>query len=145
MRIPKVFLALVLCVTLLLGMLVSLGDGGVQGQSNVTTFSNLRVNNFYRTQPRTVVLVSMNGTINATGGYQIISGTTGAAVHVSGDNFTIEPAGTLVTLINTGAQNVVITETANMKSAGNLTLGALDSATFLSNGSDWYQIAASNN
>lgn len=145
MRISKILLVFLLALTLLSGTLFSLGDGSVSGQSAVTTFSNLRVNNFYRTQPRTVVLVSMNGSINATGGYQLISGTTGSSVSVSGDNFTVEPAGTMVTLINTGAQNIVITETSNMKSAGNLTLGTLDAATFLSNGSDWYQISASNN
>lgn len=141
----KFLLAFGVTFALLLTMLVSLGDGQVSGQSAVTTFSNLRVNQFYRTQPRTVLDISMNGTINATGGYQPISGTTGSAVHVSGDSFTVEPAGTIVTLINTGAQNIVITETANIKSAGNLTLGTLDAATFLSNGTDWYQVSASNN
>lgn len=145
MRIYKFFLTLLLSFALLFGTLVSLGDGKVSGQSGVTTFSNLRVNQFYRTQPRTVVLVSMNGSINATGGYQPISGTMTTTVNVSADNFTVEPAGTIVTLINTGAQSIVITETANMKSAGNLTLGQYDSASFFSDGSDWFQISASNN
>jgi hypothetical protein len=117
----------------------------VQAQGGVTVFANLRVSNFFRAQKRSTVLVSMNGSINPTGTYQPISATVGSAVSVSGDNLTVKPAGTVLTLVNTGGQTITITETTNMKSAGNVALGTLDSATFISDGSDWYQIAASNN
>lgn len=126
-------------------LLLALFAVSVGAQGGVAGYANMRITNFYRAAPRPTLLVGMNGTINATGTYQPISGTTGSSVSVSGDNLTVKPAGTWLTLVNVGGQNIVITETTNMKSAGNLTLGALDSATFLSNGSDWFQISASNN
>ena|SRR5688572_9248715 len=115
----------------------------VQAQGGVTGFSSIRVTGFYREQPRTVITVTANSTINATGGYQRIAAA--SAVGTSGDNLVVEPAGTLLTLVNVGSNTVTITETANTVSAGNVALGAGDSATFLSDGSNWYQIAASNN
>lgn len=114
-----------------------------QAQGGVTGFSSLRVTNFYRMLPRTVITVTMNGTINATGSFQRLAAA--GAVSVSGDSVVVEPAGTILTLVNTGAATITITETANVKSAGNIVLGTLDSATLLSDGSDWYQTAASNN
>ena len=115
----------------------------IQAQGGVTGFSNLRITNFYRAVPRTALTVTMNGTINPTGTYQRL--TAAGAVSVSGDSVTVEPAGTILILVNSGAQTITITETANIKSAGNIALGTLDSATLVSDGSDWYQIAASNN
>lgn len=115
----------------------------VVAQGGVTGFANLRVTNFYRAQPRTAITVTDNATVNATGTYQRL--TAAAAVGTSGDNLTIKPAGTVLILVNSGAQTITITETANIKSAGNIALGALDSATLVSDGADWYQIAASNN
>lgn len=138
-------LSSIACVAFALFFGAMFGLAPIQGQGGVTTFSNLRVTNFYRAQVRPVLLVSMNGSINATGTYQVISGTTGAAVSISGNNLITKPAGTFLTLINTGSQNIVITETANMKSAGNVTLGTLDTAQFVSDGSDWYQVGKSDN
>lgn len=115
----------------------------VQGQSGVTVFSNLSIQAFFRTQPRTAITVTDNSTINATGTYQRL--TAAGAVGTSGDNLTIKPAGTLLTLVNVGSNTITITETANIKSAGNVALGTLDTATFLSDGSDWYQVSGSNN
>lgn len=112
-------------------------------QGGVTGFANLRITNFYRSQPRTAITVTNNATINATGTYQRL--TAASAVGTSGDNLTVKPAGTILILVNSGAQTITITETANIKSAGNIALGTLDSATLVSDGSDWYQVAGSNN
>lgn len=115
----------------------------LMAQGGVTGFSSLRVSAFYRAVPRTAITVTDNATINPTGTYTRL--TAAAAVGTSGDNLTVEPAGTIITLVNVGAQTITITETANIKSAGNLALGTLDTATLISDGADWYQIAASNN
>ena len=132
-----VLVALLLSVFWVPALLPALAQGGVTG------FSTLRVTNFYRAQPRTALTITMNGSINATGTYQPL--TAAGAVSVSGDNLVVEPSGTLLTLVNVGSNTITITETANMVSAGNIALGAGDTATFWSNGSDWYQVAASNN
>lgn len=112
-------------------------------QGGVTGFANLRITNFYRSQPRTAITVTDNATINATGTYQRL--TAASAVGTSGDNLTTKPAGSILVLVNVGAQTITITETANIKSAGNIALGTLDTATLVSDGSDWYQISGSNN
>lgn len=114
-----------------------------QAQGGVTGFANLRITNFYRAQPRTAITMTQDKVLNATGTYTRL--TAASAVSTSGDSITVKPAGTLLIIVNVGAQTITITETANIKSAGNIALGALDSATLVSDGSDWYQIAASNN
>lgn len=130
-------------ITLLLLATLVLPLSQVFGQGGVTGFSNLRITNFYRAVPRTAITVTDNSVIAVTGTYQQL--TAAGAVGTSGDNLTIKPAGTILILVNSGAQTITITETANIKSAGNIALGTLDSATLVSNGTDWYQVAASNN
>lgn len=114
-----------------------------QAQGGVTGFANLRITNFYRAQPRTTIVVTTNGSLNPTGTYQPISSTAAAAT--SGANITVKPAGTILTLVNVGAQTITFTETGTLISAGNVALGTMDAATFYSNGTNWYQVSASNN
>lgn len=115
----------------------------VQAQGGVTGFSTLRLTNFLRLQPRADITVTNNGAIDATGSYQKIRAAT--AVGTAGTNVVVEPAGTVLTLINVGANTITITETGVFTSAGNIVLGAGDSATLYSNGAAWQQVGASNN
>lgn len=138
----RTFLWVVTFILFLGLMAIPLGSI-LSAQGGVTGFANLRVTNFYRAQPRTALTVTNGGAIDATGTYQRL--TAAAAVGTSGDAVVVEPAGTILILVNSGAQTITITETANIKSAGNIVLGTLDSATLVSDGSDWWQIAASNN
>jgi hypothetical protein len=115
----------------------------ISAQGSVSTFSTLRVTNFFRAQPRAALTVTNNGTINASGTIQRLTSAT--AVGTAGTNVTIEPAGTILTLVNVGANTITITETGVFTSAGNIALGAGDSATLYSNGAAWLQIGASNN
>lgn len=94
-------------------------------------------------QPRTAISVTMNGTIDPTGSFQRLE--SAGAVSVSGDSVDVEPAGTILVLANVGGSTITITETASLISAGNVALGAGDTATFISDGDAWRQIAASNN
>lgn len=112
-------------------------------QGGVTGFANLRITNFYRAQPRTALVVTNNGTINATGTYQRLS--SASAVGTAGTNVTVKPAGTILTLVNVGANTITITETGVFTSAGNIALGAGDAATLYSNGAAWLQVGGSNN
>lgn len=120
-----------------------LGPPVVQAQGGVTGFANLRISNFYRSAPRTAITLTNNATLNATGTFQLI--TAAAAIGTSGANITVKPAGTELILLNTGSNTITFTETGTLKSAGNIALGALDSATLRSDGTNWYQVAASNN
>lgn len=114
-----------------------------QAQGGVTGFSSIRLTNFLRLLPRTSLAVTNNGTINATGSFQRIHSAT--AVGTAGTNIVVEPAGTVLTLINVGANTITITETGVFTSAGNIALGAGDAATLYSNGAAWIQVGASNN
>lgn len=139
----KKFAWILVTAFILLGLLlVPLGQA-VQSQGGVTGFSNLRITNFYRAVPRTAITVTNGGTVNPTGTYQQLTSAT--AVGMSGDNLTTKPAGTVLFLVNVGAQTITITETANIKSAGNIVLGTLDTAMLVSDGTDWYQTGLSNN
>lgn len=116
----------------------------VDAQGGVTGYANLRVSNFYRAQPRTAITVTMNLTpLTTSGTYQRL--VSAGAVSISGGAIATKPAGTVLILVNSGGQTITITETGKLKSAGNIVLGTLDSATLLSDGTNWYQIAASNN
>lgn len=120
-----------------------LGPQVLSAQNGVTGFANLRIANFYRAQPRTAITLVSDATLNATGTLQRI--TSAGAVGTSGANITIKPAGTILILLNTGSNTITFTETGILKSAGNIALGTLDSATLVSDGTNWYQIAGSNN
>lgn len=115
----------------------------VQAQGGVTGFTNVRISQQLRLAPQQAISVTMNGDINPTGSYQQLD--SAGAVSVSGADITVEPAGTLLTLHNVSANTITITETGTLISAGNVALGANDSATFVSDGTNWRQIAASNN
>lgn len=115
----------------------------VIAQGGVTGFANLRISNFYRAQPRASITITNGATLNATGTFQRI--TSVGAAGTSGAAITVKPAGTILILLNVGANTITFTETGTLKSAGNIALGALDSAALVSDGTNWYQWAASNN
>ena len=127
----------VLTIALFVPMQPSFAQGGVTG------FANLRISNFYRAQPRTTITMTQDKVLDTTGTFTRL--TAAGAVSTSGASIEVEPAGTLLILVNIGSNTITFTETGTLKSAGNIALGALDSATLLSDGTNWYQISASNN
>lgn len=131
------------CIIALIAMAVFLIPSATWAQGGVTGFSSLRVTNYYRAQPRTAIAVTQDATVNPTGTYQRL--TAAGAVSTSGASITVKPAGTLLILVNTGSNSITFTETGTLISAGNIVLGAGDSATLLSDGTNYTQIGASNN
>lgn len=133
----------------IIAIMLSLFFGGLgmlqptQAQGGVTTFNNLNVINSYRANKRANITVTQDMTVTVTGTYQPL--TSAGAVSFSGDRLLIRPEGTILVLVNVGSNTITITETANIKSAGNIALGALDTATLISDGADWYQLSGSNN
>lgn len=136
-RIAVLLLAFVFLAALALAPYMSSAQGGVTG------FANVRVTNFYRAQPRTALTVAANGQINATGSYQRIRAA--AAVGTAGTNVVLEPAGSILTLVNVGPGTITITETGVFTSAGNIVLGSGDTTTLYSDGLGWTQVSGSNN
>lgn len=116
---------------------------GVNAQSGITDFTSVRASAFWMAAPKQTRVLTANGTLNALGTHQPISST--AAIGTSGANITVKAAGSILILRNVGAQTITFTETGTLISAGNIALGANDSATLLSDGTNWVQIAASNN
>lgn len=116
----------------------------VQAQGGgVQRVSTLRVNNFFRAYPRTAITLTNNAVLTPTGTYQRI--TAASAIGTSGANIVVQPAGTELKLVNVGASAITFTETGTLVSAGNIVLGQNDSATLMSDGTNWTQVAASNN
>lgn len=91
---------------------------------------------------QTVQVVSAGGTITPTGMYHPISSTvaTGTSSVVG-----VSTAGRLVTSINVGSNTITLTDTGTLKLAGNAALGQYGNITLLSDGTNWIQLAKSDN
>jgi hypothetical protein len=143
-QLAQVFMLPLLTACLLLLSLLLLGaPPASQAQSGITDFTTIRASAFWMASPKTTRVLTNNATLNPLGTFQPISSAT--AIGTSGANITVKSAGTLLILRNVGAQTITITETGTLISAGNIVLGAEDSATLLSDGTNWVQIGASNN
>ena len=118
-------------------------QGMVLAQGGETMFDTVLAGNYYRAGQRATLTVTMNGTVNPSGTHQRL--TAAGTVATSGANITVKPAGTLLILNNVGSNTITFTETGTLISAGNIALGAGDSATLISDGTNWRQTAASNN
>lgn len=146
MTICKRLILFALVAMLLMGSVLTFAEfalAPLEAQGGITVFANLRANNFYRALPRTSIAVSNNSAVNPTGTYTRL--TAAAAVGTSGANITVEPAGTILVLVNVGSNTITFTETGTLKSAGNIALGATDTAMLVSDGTNWTQVAGSNN
>ena len=116
----------------------------VSGNSNLS--GNLIVDGYYAGQgetyfiPPTAVTVTDGAVITPTG--TVLELTSAGAV---GAELTAGADGRLLIIVNVGAQNIVISDTATIESTGDITLGQYDTLTLIGSGVKWYQIAASNN
>lgn len=141
-RFKFALLSLLVAFALLFGV-AFFGSLEVDAQGGMTTFNGMKITTFIRFQPRTTVTMTQDATLNPSGTFVRL--TAAGAVSTSGASITVKPAGTYLILVNVGAQTITFTETGTLKSAGNIALGALDSATLISDGTNYYQVAASNN
>lgn len=164
---------LIIAMLLSLPLIPLFFDNGVTAQSTTTTFTNVRArgditvgddlrvtddvtvtDDVFVTDdailasdltisPRTGITLTMNGWLTPTGSLTLVQ--SGGAVSISGGRIAPGTAGDVLVLLNVGSQTITFTETTGLVSAGNIALGTLDSATLVYRGSNWYQIAASNN
>lgn len=94
-----------------------------------------------RITAQSVITVTMNGYITPTGTYQPIA----AAGTVGTSNLAAGTAGNILTLINTTAQAITITDTGTLKLTGNAVLNQYDSLLLWSDGTNWVEVAQADN
>jgi predicted acyltransferase (DUF342 family) len=108
---------------------------------DATVTDDLTVGSDLTITPRAVITITQAVTLTPTGSYQQLT----AAGAVSFGAITAGTAGDLLTLVNIGSNTITITDTGTLKLTGNLALGQYDSATLLSDGTNWIQLATANN
>lgn len=128
------FDSVVLSGDLIVGDDVTIGDGAAVNDLTVADFVNVTA--------QTEIVLTMNGTLTPTGSLQPVSAA--GAVSVNGGTSIVHTTDYLI-LVNVGAQTITFTETTGLISAGNIALGAGDSATLVWADGGWMQVAASNN
>lgn len=106
-----------------------------------TITDDLIVGSTLRTGAASTIAVTMNATITPLGTYQPLS----SAGTVNTSSITAGTAGDLLVLYNTTNTSIVFTDTGTLKLSGNITLGQNDSLTLQSDGTNWFQLATSNN
>lgn len=90
---------------------------------------------------QTAITITQSGSLVPTGTYQPIQA--GGAVSFS--TITAGTAGDLLVLINISANAITITDTGVIMLSGNLALSQYDTVTLWSDGTNWIQLATSNN
>jgi hypothetical protein len=129
-------IALVLALAVLFALL---GFAPFLGFSH---FTAVEVGTWQRYKAQTAVTVTQNGTINPTGTYQPVS----AAAAVSTGSIAAGTAGDLLILEGTDdTKTVTISDTGTLKLGGNRALGADDTLTLLSDGTNWIELSFVNN
>lgn len=127
--------------------LTVVGDAAVTGDTaltgNLAVTADITAGAGTAFTPQGALTLTMNGYITPTGVFQPVQ--SAGAVSISGANIAPGADGDLLILFNGGGQTITITETTGLISAGNITLGALDSATLVYSDTTWIQIGASNN
>jgi hypothetical protein len=91
---------------------------------------------------QTAIAVTDNSTITPTGTFQPLS----AAANTATSSITAGANNEFLILYNSSATyTIVLTDTGTLKLSGNITLGQYDTLTLISDGTNWIQVATSNN
>jgi len=109
------------------------GDATVTGGAVVGTDFNLA--------EQTAITVTQSGTLTPTGAYQPIT----AAGNLSFSTIADGTSGDVLTLINESNTTITITDTGTTMLSGNAALGQYDSITLLFDGTNWVELAQSDN
>lgn len=116
------------------------GDLAVGG--NMTVTGNLTLAGLANFTPADVITVTQAmTTFQATGVIQPVA----SAGAVSFGDLGTPTTGGLLMIANIGSNNVTISETASIVSAGNVVLGAGDTVTYAYIGTKWYQFGPAGN
>lgn len=129
------------------------GNTAIGGTLNVTgaataaaglTISNgsARVNDFVILDAATELTITDGGVITPTGSYQPLTAAGAVTATIATSGVT---TGTLLILINTAAQNILIQDTGNQVLAGDATLNQYDALELLFDGTRWIERRRSDN
>jgi len=91
--------------------------------------------------PATGITVTNGMTLTPLGSYQPLT----AAGSVAFGAITAGTAGAMLYLTNNSAQTITMTDTGTLMLSGNLALGQYDTVLLLSDGTNWRQVATTNN
>lgn len=119
---------------------VTATDDAVTGD-DLTVGDDAAIGSVLRLVAATSITVTQGATLSPTGSYQPIT----AAGNLSFGAITAGTAGDVLTVINASNTTITITDTSTLKLSGNLALGQYDSVMLLSDGTNWVQLATTNN
>ncbi len=119
----------------------SLIDSNIIAGAALTTTTFMEIGTWLRPSLQSTIVVTNGGTITPTGTYQPIS----AVAAVGLDDIVIMSDGDVLVLTNVDSNTVTITDTGVIMLSGNIALGEYDTLTLLCDGTNWIQIATSNN
>lgn len=121
---------------------VAMGDS-LAIADDLTVASDTTMGGFIATTPGTTITVAYQGSITPLGSlvYLTSSAARGTRLIVT----TTVPAGTLIRVVNVGAQTITLTDTAPLVMAGNFAMGAKDNITFYMDGDEWVELTRANN
>jgi hypothetical protein len=119
---------------------VTLG-GTATVDGDLSTGGDLQAAGFIRPAANAPFVITNGATITPTGTFHAI----GAAGNVAFGSIAAGSPGDLLILFNEDNVTITISDTGTLKLSGNLALGQFDSVTLLSDGTNWIQLATSNN
>ena len=91
---------------------------------------------------QTAQVIGAGGTITPTGMYHPITATVATGTSsIAG----VSTAGRVVIIVNIGSNAVTLTDTNILKLSGNAVLGQFDNITLISDGTNWVQLAKTDN
>lgn len=114
---------------------------GLQVTGEITTSTGITIGTFLRLWPGATQTLYEGTPITPTASYQPVM----AIYNMGTSAIVIQPAGTLLQIINVGTPTVSITDTGTIMLSGDLVLGQYDSLLLLSDGTNWVQMGTSNN
>jgi hypothetical protein len=109
--------------------------------ADVAASATVGVGTFLGVTPGATQVLSFDSVLTPVSSNQPIS----ALEAIGTASIAVPAAGRLLVVTNVGSSAIVFTDTGTLKLAGNATLGTSDSLTLQSDGTNWIQLATSNN
>jgi len=111
------------------------------GESNVTHYKGLDVEDIVRSSPQDTLAVTQDATITPTGMYQPLS----AVGNIGLSSITVGTAGDWLLFTNTVTYTICFTDTGTLMLSGDTTLGQYDTLLLACDGTNWIEVAQANN
>lgn len=137
----RIVFALLVMLAMATPVIMASTFGNLVSSSSIRSTTYVKVGTFARLTEQTVITVTTDGAVDATGSYQQLT----AAGAVQTSDVTCGSEGDIVTYANSANQTITITDTGTLKMAGNFAMGQYDTLTVLNDGTNCLEIARANN